>query len=179
MLVVTPLKVPDRLRRARDSRTWADAEFVKIERHTWLNTIVGILDGAFALSEEELFFTTLIVRRLLEGLRIPERGEALVLPVAVVREANSGLFSTLLNSPRDAGLFREARGVEEGDTVVTLEAWRQAVLSLLNIAYPELEPVEVVWATQTVDELLLGLGVPGRAAAFFPDEVVRAHKTGA
>jgi hypothetical protein len=62
---------------------------------------------------------------------------------------------------------------------VTLEAWRQAILSLLNIAYPDLEPVEVVWATQTVDELLLGLGVPGRAAAFFPDEVVRAHKTGA
>lgn len=141
---------------------------------------MGILDSAFALSEEELYFTTVIVKKLLEGLRIPERsGEGAVVPTAVAQEAHAGVFSTLVNSPRDAGFFKEARGVASGDTVVTLEAWRQALLGLITTGFPDLEPVEVVWATSTIDDLLLGLGVPNRAAAFFPDEVVRAHTTGA
>lgn len=157
----------------------ADAPCVKIERHTWINTIVGVLDTAFSLSEEELYLTTVIVRRLLEGLRIPERGEPHTIPAAVAQEALAGVFSTLLNSPRGVGLVREPRPIEEGDTVVTLEAWRQAVLGLITSAYPDLQPLEIVWATTTIDELLLGLGIPARAAAFFPDEVVRAHNTGA
>ena len=153
---------------------------MKVERHTWLNTLVGILDAAFSLSEEELYFTTVIVKQLLEGLRIPERGGAgSIVPTAVAQEAHAGVFSTLVNTSRDAGLFKEPRGVEAGDTIVTLEAWRQALLGLITTGFPDLEPVEVVWATSTIDELLLGLGVPNRAAAYFPAEVVRAHTTGA
>lgn len=151
----------------------------EIERHTWLNTILGILDGAFGLSDEELYFTTVIVRKLLEGLNIPERHPADILPIAVTQEAFAGVFSTQLHAPRNAGVQRIVRAVDETDTVVTLEAWRQAVMTLLLVSYPDLDPGERMWATSTIDDLLLALGVPARAAAFFPDEVVRAHASGA
>lgn len=151
----------------------------EIERHTWLNTIVGIIDSAFALSDEEMYFTTVIVRKLLEGLRIPERHPADILPIAVTQEACAGVFSTQLHAHRAAGVSRIARAVASDDTVVTLEAWRQAIMTLILVSYPDLDPMERMWATGTVDELLLALGVPARAAAFFPDEVVRAHASGA
>lgn len=152
---------------------------VNAERHTWTNTLVGVIDTAFALSEEELYFTEMIVQKMLAVLRIPERGEPVALPVAVAQELNGAVFSTLVHSPRASGYFREARAVEPSDTVVTLEAWRQALLGLITAAYPELDPVETVYATQTMDDLLLAIGVPQRAAMYLPDEVVRAHVTGA
>lgn len=150
-----------------------------IGRHTWVNTIVGILDGAFALTDEERFFTQDIVRKLLAALRIPERGRPEQLPAAVASEAEAGLYTLSLYEPRDAGVVRHPRTVRPGDTVVTLEAWRQALVTLLADGYPDLDAFEVVMATKTFDDLLVALGVPSRAAAFLPEDVVRAHLQGA
>jgi hypothetical protein len=152
---------------------------MKAERHTWLNTILGTLDASFALSDEELYHSTIIVKRMLERLCIPERGDPDMLPSSLALEAEAGVFSAQLNGPRNAGVQRVVRGVTESDTVVTLEAWRQALLSLITTAYPDLEPTERLFVVQTIDELLLALGVPERAASFIPDTVVRAHLSGA
>lgn len=150
-----------------------------IRRHTWVNTIVGILDGAFSLNDEERFFTQDIVRRLLEALRIPDRARPEQVPAAVALEAEAGLYSVQLYEPRDAGVVRHARVARPGDTVVTVEAWRQALVNLITDAYPRLDPLEVIAATKVFDDLLVALGVPTRAAAYFPDDVVRAHCQGA
>lgn len=169
-------RVPSDLRDARG----ADAGYVaEIERHTWLNSIVGMLDTAFQLTDEELFFTSQIVKRLLEALLIPERGQPAQIPAVVASEAESGVLSEQINGVRSAGVPRLIRAVTRQDAVVTLEAWRQALLSLLTGAYPDLEPLEIAVATQILDELLVALGLPDRAALYFPDEVVRAHLSGA
>jgi hypothetical protein len=162
------------------AHAWADAESVaEIERHTWLNSIVGMLDTTFQLTDEELFFTSQIVMRLLEALEIPERGEPSQIPAVVAVEAEAGVLSEQINGARSAGVPRLARAIGAADAVVTLEAWRQAILSLLTSAYPDLEPLEVAVATQILDELLVALGLPDRAALYFPDEVIRAHLSGA
>jgi hypothetical protein len=162
------------------THAWADADVVaEIERHTWLNSIVGLLDTAFQLTDEELFFTSQIVKRLLEALLIPERGQPAQVPAVVAVEAEAGVLSEQINGSRSAGVPRLGRVAKSSDTVVTLEAWRQALLSLITSAYPDLEPLEVAVATQILDELLVALGLPARAALYFPDEVVRAHLSGA
>jgi hypothetical protein len=138
-----------------------------------------MLDTAFQLTDEELFFTSQIVKRLLEALMIPERGQPAQIPAVVAVEAEAGILNEQINGARSAGVPRLARSVSQTDAVVNLEAWRQALLSLLTSAYPDLEPLEVAVATQILDELLVALGLPGRAALYFPDEVVRAHLSGA
>lgn len=148
-------------------------------RQVWSNTIVGILDAAFHLSEEELFFTAEQVRQLLSGLRIPQRGTPTSLPASVALEAAAGLFSQQMHGPRDAGLHRPVRAVSPADVVVTLEAWREALMGLFVAAYPTLDPYERLGATKILDELLVGLGIPYRAAAHVPAEVVLAHLNGA
>jgi hypothetical protein len=138
-----------------------------------------MLDTAFQLSDEELFFTSQIVKRLLEALRVPERGVPAQIPAIVALEAESGVISEMINGVRSAGVPRMVRSVTPQDSAVTLEAWRQALLSMIVGAYPDLEPLEVAVATEILDELLSALGVPGRAALYFPDEVIRAHLSGA
>lgn len=147
------------------------------ERHHWLNTIVGLLDAAFRLTDEEQFFTFDIVARLLDSLDIPFRSEPDELPSAVLLEVSSSMFSVQLSSPRDSGLARPVRQVSHGDMVVSVEAWRNALLGLLTTAYPDLDPTERMVAAKVFDDLLVAIGVPHRAAVFFPDEVVRAYST--
>lgn len=146
-----------------------------MERHHWLNALVGIIDGAFHLSDMEQLQVIGFVRRLLAALRIPERGEPRVLPSAVALEVSSGFYTVALNSPRESGVVRPVRGTTEADMVVSVDAWRDALLGLLLTAYPDLLPEEKLVAGTVLTEILLGLGVPQRAAAFFPDAVVRAY----
>lgn len=145
------------------------------ERHHWLNTIVGILDAAFYLSDAEELQVISYVRRLLEGLRIPERGVARVLPAPVALEVASSLYTIALAGPRNSGVPRRVRRASSGDMVVSVDSWRDALLGLLTAAYPDLHPEERLVAGTVLTEILLGLGVPERAAAFFPEEVVRAY----
>lgn len=146
----------------------------RVERHHWLNTIVGVLDGAFLLSEEEQFQVISIVRRLLEALRIPERGNPHSLPAAVALEAASGFYTVQLTHARSAGAVRAVRPVSSGDMVVSAESWRDALVGMITGAYPDLAPEERLVTSKVMADLLAALGVPDRAAAFFPDTVVRA-----
>jgi len=158
----------------------ADAARVQsAARHHWLNTLVGIIDAAFSLTDEELFFCQDIIRRLLEALQIPDRGEPEHLPATIAHEAESGAFAVQLYGSREVGLVRIPRLVRRGDTVVTLEAWRTALLGLIVTAYPQLNPLEELAACKVLDDLLIALGVPDRVATFVPEDVVRAHLAGA
>jgi hypothetical protein len=152
---------------------------VKIERHTWLNTILGMLDNSFSLQEEELYQVTTAVRSMLEALGIPERGEPDVVSSALLLEAEGSTWSQVLHGPRNAGVPSYPRAVNGRDTTVTLEAWRQALLSMITSAYPSLDNDEILLAASTFDDILLSLGVPERVAYYIPNEVVRAHLSGA
>lgn len=145
------------------------------ERHHWLNTVVGLLDAAFRLTDEEQFFTIDIVARLLDSLDVPFRSEPEELPAAVLLEVTSSMFTVQLSAPRDSGVVRPVRSVVAGDMVVSVEAWRNALLGLVTTAYPDLDPTERMVAAKVLDDLLVAIGVPHRAAVFFPDEVVRAY----
>lgn len=160
----------------------ADADTVHINdhtptiaRHVWLNTFVGIIDTAFVLTDEEQYFCQVIVRQLLSSLHIPERGPAVIIPSPVLAELDSNTWSIQISEGRDNLDLHRPRLVERTDTVVSLEAWRDALTGMLTSAYPDLQPVERVAITQVFDDLLAALGVPNRAARFLPGDVVRAH----
>lgn len=147
------------------------------ERHHWLNTLVGILDSAFHLTDEEQYYTISIVATLLESLEIPERGDPAELPPAVALEVTSSFYTVRLSSPRDAhNLVRPIREVTPGDVVVSIEAWVQALTGMVLVAYPDLDPLERVAAAKVFSDLLQSLGVPNRAASFFPEDVVQAYR---
>jgi hypothetical protein len=145
------------------------------QRHHWLNTIVGILDAAFHLSEEEQFQVITVVRQVLEALRIPERGTAHSLPAPVALEIASAYYTVQLSHSRSSGVVRPVRQAQASDMVVSAEAWRDAIVGMITSAYPELAPEERLFTAKIISDLLLALGVPNRAAAFFPDNVVRAY----
>lgn len=148
---------------------WAD-------RHHWLNALVGTLDSAFRLSDEEQFFVLDIVSNLLDALEIPYRADPEKLPSAVAHEISSGMFAQQLASPRSSGLIRPVRAVSTSDIVVSVEAWRTALLGMLLTAYPDLTPAERMMGAQVLDDLLVAVGVPDRLATFFPGEVVAAYR---
>ena len=148
------------------------------QRHHWLNTIVGILDSAFHLSDVEQFETIALVRQLLTGLRIPERSVPSSLPAPIALEVESGFYTIQLAHTRDSGVVRPVRAVTSAsEIVVSAEAWRDALVGLVVTAYPDLEPMERLLLTKVFGDLLAALGVPQRAAAFFPEAVVRAYRT--
>lgn len=145
------------------------------QRYHWLNVLVGVLDGAFHLTDDEQYGVANVVRGLLDRLRIPERGVPTTLPLAVVQEMYSGLYSQQIDSSHTQGTYREVRPVVAEDAVVSLEAWRLAVEDLILTAYPDLDVTERLLLTKTITDLLAAIGVPNRAAAHFPPAVVDAH----
>ncbi len=147
----------------------------RIERHHWLNTVVGILDAAFYLSEEEQAQVIRIIRQLLVDLRIPERGAPREVPAPLSLEVHASFYTTTLAQPRQSGAPRPVRAATSNDLTVSIEAWRDALLGLITVAYPDLEPLERLEVARTLHDLLAALGVPARAAAFFPSEVIAAY----
>lgn len=147
-----------------------------VERHHWINTIVGTLDQAFHLTDEEQFYSIDIVSRLLRSLDIPERSEPSVLPTPLVLEMSSQIYSTQLAGPRVSGIIRPIRQTNPDDIVVSIEAWVAALLAMFTTAYPDLTPTERIVTAKVLTDLLDGIGVPDRAAVFFPDNVVRISK---
>lgn len=140
----------------------------------WVFAIVGILDQAFHLREDEQTNAEAVVVRLLRALRIPERADPAALPMAVVWEMASGLYSRQLESA--AGDHRRPRRVESGDVHVSVAAWRETLLRMLLTAYPELEPVERMAAAKVFSDLLVALGLPERASSFLPESVLRTAR---
>jgi hypothetical protein len=147
-----------------------------IERHHWANTITGVLDSAFHLTDEEQYFTYDIVNKLLDWLDIPDRGDPAEIPAALALEVSSGLYTVQLTSHQDSNLVRPIRAIVAADIVVSVETWGSALSSLVTIAYPDLDPAERIGLAKVFNDLLVGLGVPNRAASFFPDDVVRAYR---
>jgi len=144
----------------------------RVERHHWLNTIVGVLDSAFHLTLDEQFAVSSIVNKLLAALRIPERGAAQVLPMPVVQEAHASYYSTSM-ATEDG---RVVRGATSLDCVTSLETWRSALEDMVVTAYPDLSAEERILLAKVLSDLLAAIGVPNRAAMFFPDAVLKAHR---
>lgn len=144
-------------------------------RADWINTFVGILDTALSLDDAELIATTDVMTGLLDRLAVPGRNRPRELPVAVALEKSAGVYSSQIHGTRDAGLQRRSARIGPADLSVELEAWRDALLSMLTSAYPDLEGFERLEATVILDQLLISLGLPDRACSFLPDDVVRAH----
>jgi hypothetical protein len=141
-----------------------------------LNTFVGVLDAAFWLSDVEQYNVTGILNRLLTSLRIPERGDPLELPPAIALEVESGFYTIGLAGPRDSNIERPVRAINQRDTMVSVETWRDALLGMLLTAYPNLEPTERLVTATVLDDMLAALGVPMRAASAYPDTVLRAFQ---
>lgn len=146
------------------------------ERHDWLNALVGTLDIAFHLTEDEQYLVSSIVGQLLDGLDIPGRGTPGTLPTAVALEAAAGVYSDQLEAGREHGLVRTVRAAQQLDVVASLATWRESLLGMLLTAYPDITGVERALALKVLTELLVGIGVPARAAAVYPDEVIRVYQ---
>ena len=146
-----------------------------LERHHWLNTIVGVLDAAFHLTDEEQYAVSNIVHKLLSQLRIPERGAPRDVPVPVAQELHSGLYSLQLESRRSTHAGG-VRPVNEYDCVASIEAWRSALVGMIGSSYPDLALEERLLLTKVMTDLLAAIGVPNRAAAHFPPAVIDAHR---
>lgn len=160
--------------------TNSPSEQLLVERRHWVNTLVGVLDTAFWLTDTEQYETARIVTNLLDWLNVPDRGPAQSVPAALATEVRSGFYAVALAGPRASGLRRAPRRAGAGDVVVSVDAWRYALVGMLSTAYPDLSPTELIGASKVIDDLLTALGLPERAAVCFPDEVVRAyHELGA
>jgi hypothetical protein len=146
------------------------------QRHDWLNAIVGTLDIAFHLTEDEQYLVANIINQLLDGLNIPDRGAPKALPPSVALEISAGVYSDQLAVARDHGLTRTVRAAQGRDIVVSLETWREALMGMLLTAYPEIAGVQRTLAMKVVGDLLAGIGVPTRAAAAYPDDVIRMYQ---
>lgn len=146
------------------------------ERHHWINTIVGILDQAFNLTDDEQIFAIGYIDQVLEVLDIPDRADPVTLPVPVVLEVSAGVYTAQLASARDNNIVRPVRATQPGDVSVSAETWVEALLLLFTSAYPEMEPSQRMIAAKHIRSLLDALGVPDRAASFLPDDVVRISR---
>lgn len=145
------------------------------ERYHWLNTLVGVLDAAFYLSDEEQYLVTDIFNRVLISLNIPERPSNDELPAPVALELKSGFYSAQLAGPRASGRERPVRAVNEKDMVVSVDSWAQAFMDMILVSYPHLDPVERMVTVKSFTVMLVALGLPNRSAAFYPDMVIRAY----
>jgi hypothetical protein len=149
---------------------------IDVERYHWVNTMLGMLDGAFHLTEEEQAPTLQILRGLMDALDIPNRKVPESVPAGVALEADASIYTEVLAGTRAAGVNRPIRAAVDSDPFVPLETWVQALVAMLTSAYPDLNPVERVKAMTVFTELLVAIGVPDRAVYCYPDEVVRAYQ---
>jgi hypothetical protein len=144
-----------------------------VERHHWVNTVVGLLDAVWHLSLEERVWSSRIVGGVLDELRIPERGPAAQIPAHLAYEVEVGRYGRLVNGDLDSGVEHRPRPATPSDHPVPFDVWRQTFVSLFTTAYPDLDGVERVFLTKVFGELLTAIGVGPRAAQFVPDDVVR------
>ena len=147
-----------------------------VKAYHWINTFTGFLDAALHLTEDEQVQVMAICGKMLGMLNIPDRGQPISLANPVALEVASSFYSTLLNGPRDSGRQREIRRVTGQDMYVSLEAWREALLGMILTGYPDLSGEERLVAARTLTDLLVGLGVPDRAASHLPDAVIRTAR---
>jgi|GEM_PF-3570708 len=146
------------------------------QRHHWQTTLVGLVDAAWHLTDEEKFHTSRVIGHLLDVLSIPDRGPAAELPIEVALECEAGLFTRALAGPEESGVVRPVRRADPRAEAVEIAAWRDAFLGMLLRAYPDLDGLERLAAVRAVDDLLAALGASERAIYWVPELVARAHR---
>lgn len=146
------------------------------ERHHWLNTVVGVLDSVFYLTEEETFAILEIVGSLLKNLNIPDRGIPAALPAPVAQEVAASYYSRQLANQLDSGSPRHIRPATEYDVIVGNDTWREALAALFTTAYPDITGEERLLLSKVLEDLLAAIGAPDRAPAFLPDLIIPTVK---
>lgn len=145
------------------------------EAYHWVNVFVGLLDSVFHLAEEEQFMASSILSRLLAEIRVGSRPVPERLPAALALEIDAGFYTIAMSRPRENATDRPVRQAGADDPVVSVEAWSQAFVDMLVVAYPDLTPMERILSTKVFADVLTAIGVPRRAAAHTPDDVLRAY----
>lgn len=143
------------------------------QRYHWLNTLVGILDTCFHLTEEELLGVTEVVGKLLDVVRVPSRGTPVALPMQLVQEMQTGVYSQQI-AVRDSSGRGPGRAATRADCVASVEAWAHSLESLLLVAHPDLSYEEKLLSIKVLTDLIAALGVPDRAAYSLPESVIHA-----
>ncbi len=146
------------------------------ERYHWLNTIVGILDQAYHLTDVEQVNVVTLVNNLLAHLNIPDRADPTVVPALVAIEMSAGTYASLLSGPRLSDVH-PVRLADEDDIVVSVEAWSETLVTMITTAYPDIDAPTRMIMHKVFADILDALGVPDRAATFFPEDVVRSALT--
>lgn len=144
-----------------------------IERHHWVNTVVGVIDSAWHLTPEEQLQCIRIVGSILDVLAIPDRGPARQIPAALALEVDGGFYAAQIHSPHDSGHDRPVRHRDEATVEMPFEAWRVGLVELFTSAYPDLDLAETVWLSRKIGEVLAAIGVSDRAPVFVPEDVAR------
>lgn len=160
---------------SRRADAGAMAEEPRYLRHHWVNALVGVLDGAFYLTQEEQYFAAASLTRMFDTIGLAGLGDPQEVPAALVLEKEGGFYSQQMASGRN-GPLRPVRASAAGDIGVPLEDWRDALCRMLFRAYPDLAPAARLYVTATFDELLAALGLPDRASSHLPSDVVSAYR---
>lgn len=147
---------------------------VTVERTHWRNTIVGILDAAFLFDAGEHMACDRVVGDLLRILRIPERAPSGSVPLEVMQEAENRTYSLQMYERHHQG-SAVARATTAQDCVTSPDSWRASLMTLITSAYPDLSAEERLLAATCFQDLLAQIGVPQRAATYFPPGVLAAH----
>jgi len=116
-----------------------------------------------------------IITRVLDQVRIPGRGVPTVIPAALSMELHGGYYTIQLVSRAD-GQRRGPRPHLEGELRAAVEDWRDALVGMLCVAYPDLDPTERLLLTKRFDDLLVALGLPDRGSSHLPDDVVVTYR---
>jgi hypothetical protein len=143
------------------------------ERYHWLYTIVGLLDQAFHLDDADQLMVIETTNNLLDRLDIPGRSDPQAIPAPLALELTSSYYSRSINSARNTTFVYPSRVTNDSDIVVSVTAWCDMMLALLLTSYPDITPIERLVIVKVFSTVLDALGVPDRAASFYPDEILR------
>lgn len=164
----------------------------KVERHHWVNTILGTLSTAFRLTDVEEYNILLRVGRLLDILRIPDRGPVTTMRADLATEVVSGYFSDITNpwtNPSSGeDILPEAdssiRAAAKTDIRVPLASWLTALTGLFTSSYSDFTIEELADLRRELTYILEGLGLhdecdtnpekPIRVTNFLTEDVMRS-----
>lgn len=146
------------------------------QRHHWLNTLVGIVDQTFNLTDEERFGVTSVFSTLLNRLQIPERGTPAAMPIPVAQEVAGNYYSNALANASNANYTREVRPASQNDIAVPIDTWREAYIGMFLTAYPNISGEERLLLSKAFQDLFAAIGAPHRAPTHLPDLLFPAIK---
>ena len=173
--------------------TMADETEQKVERHHWVNTILGTLSTAFSLTDKEEYNILLRVGRLLDLLRIPERGPIATMRADLATEVVSGYFTDITNPWRNPDAISDdaldetnssIRIAAKTDIHVPLRLWLTALTGLFTTSYSDFSPGELEDIRRELTYILEGLGLhdegdanpekPIRVTNYLTEDVMRS-----